>query len=210
MLTWWVIRGWKPLPQVLLAISFSACWSGSLPRMRLCVGPLGPGPSLTGQALDRELVPPRMTVAAATIAKADAFALNGRTMSVYRFSPGRSRFRRFAAGLALAGILVRALIPLGYMPGNVLDGEFMVLCPSGLPAKVVHALHGHHDADAALELDRACPIGGALQYVALPTDVVDAVNPESHPLFIAPEPVVFRGTRPLRLFRARAPPLATI
>ena len=151
-----------------------------------------------------------MTVAAVTIAKADAIALNRRTMSAFRCSQCRLTFRRWAAGLALAGILVRALIPLGYMPGNVLDGEFMVLCPSGLPANVVHALHGHHDADAALELDRACPIGGALQYAALPTDVVDAADPESHPLFIAHEPGVFRGTKPLRLFRARAPPLATV
>ena len=151
-----------------------------------------------------------MTVATATIAKTTAIALNGQVMSAIRISQYRSPFRRWAARLALAGILVRALIPLGYMPGNVLDGEFMVLCPSGLPANIVHALHGHHDADAALELDRACPIGGALHYAALPTDAVDAADPESHQLFIAQEPGIFRGTKPLRLFRARAPPLATV
>ena len=50
------------------------------------------------------------------------------------------------------------------MPGDALQGEFFVLCPSGLPTGIAQALHAGHDAhaDTVLDADRDCPIGTAL------------------------------------------------
>ncbi|MDZ7644299.1 MAG: hypothetical protein U5K76_08910 [Woeseiaceae bacterium] len=76
-----------------------------------------------------------------------------------------SRRLRRTTGVALAACLVlRALIPGGYMPGNLLAGEFMVLCPEGLPPVDMMPGHaGHGDPDLpALDADRSCPIGTAL------------------------------------------------
>jgi len=39
--------------------------------------------------------------------------------------------RRFPAALVAIALLLRAAVPLGYMPGSVFAGEFMVLCPVG-------------------------------------------------------------------------------
>ena len=39
--------------------------------------------------------------------------------------------RRHTAALVALALLLRAAVPLGYMPGNVFAGEFMVLCPVG-------------------------------------------------------------------------------
>lgn len=129
-------------------------------------------------------------------------------MIAMRYTTGRQRIRRIAAGLALTGLVARALIPLGYMPGNLLAGEFMVLCPSGLPANIAHALHDHHDAATTItiEADKTCPIGAALQYAALPTDA--APSARSAPMLPArsANPGSLQGLKPLRLFLARAPP----
>jgi len=76
-----------------------------------------------------------------------------------------SRRLRRTTGLALAAcLLLRALIPVGYMPGNLLAGELMVLCPEGLPALDMALAHaGHNDTDLpAMDADRSCPIGTAL------------------------------------------------
>lgn len=128
-------------------------------------------------------------------------------MITTRVTTGKQRIRRFAAGLALIGLVARAMIPLGYMPGNLLAGEFMVLCPSGLPANVAHALHNHHDAaTVTVEADKACPIGAALQYAALPTDAAATVQATPMQPAESPDPVSLQGLKPLRLFLARAPP----
>ncbi|MEM8815354.1 MAG: hypothetical protein AAGE85_05975 [Pseudomonadota bacterium] len=39
--------------------------------------------------------------------------------------------RRFYIPLIVLTLAVRAIVPLGYMPGKLLAGEFMVLCPAG-------------------------------------------------------------------------------
>ena len=71
-------------------------------------------------------------------------------------------------------LFVRVTIPLGYMPGNLLAGELMTLCPVGSAAAVAllqsanpHQHHHHHKEDPA-SLDQSCPIGSALQVDAAP------------------------------------------
>ena len=80
-----------------------------------------------------------------------------------------------AARTVLACLALRALIPLGYMPGDALSGEFVVLCPTGLPASVARALHIGHDDHASnvVDVDRDCPIGSALNFASLPVDIVE-------------------------------------
>lgn len=83
----------------------------------------------------------------------------------------RRRARRFAAWLALAGLLVRAAIPAGYMPGSLFGGEPIVPCPSGFPAALFHeagrhgAGHDQHDQDTSPDgvyTEDFCPLGTAL------------------------------------------------
>ncbi len=132
-------------------------------------------------------------------------------MNVLRPSIRKSRSRRLAGGVAVAGLLARALIPLGYMPGNLLAGEFMVLCPSGLPGQIAESLHHHHgESETVFDADRTCPIGAALQYAAIPTDVVDTDVSAGFREAPVAEPVALLGLRPLRRFHARAPPAVRI
>lgn len=69
-----------------------------------------------------------------------------------------SRFRRLALWLFMAGLLLRALIPVGYMANyqaSVDGGALIVLCPTGLEGTALYDLltgghqHGGHHAAAA-------------------------------------------------------------
>ena len=95
-----------------------------------------------------------------------------------RIGTTRSR-NRIGMRVALATVsclLLRATIPLGFMPGNVLAGEFVVLCPAGLPADTVRQLHHDHAGhdEKTVDMDARCPIGTALQYAAAPPAKADA------------------------------------
>lgn len=123
---------------------------------------------------------------------------------------------RYLAGIAVAtALMIRALIPVGYMPGKLLDGELMVMCPvaSSLTLELLrsHDLHPHHHGDAGTEatsIGLACPIGSSLF-----SDVLPAATPDGAPPRL-PEryrTVANAGTHlamPLRLYPARAPPHA--
>lgn len=95
--------------------------------------------------------------------------------------PLRSRQGLTSAALFVA-LAMRSLIPLGYMPGNLLTGEFMVLCPSGGGALFLgdgaahrHASHAGHASTANPEqiagVDARCPIGSVLLSGAAPAEV---------------------------------------
>jgi hypothetical protein len=123
-----------------------------------------------------------------------------------------SRIRRQAVIATVACLLVRALIPLGYMPGNVLDGEYMVLCPAGLAAGVVADSHHQHggDGESFVDADRTCPLGTALQSAALlPGDSIPFESSKIPVIGSAPQNDVF-NTRFQAKYRSRAPPLLRI
>jgi len=82
----------------------------------------------------------------------------------------RSNSRHFAGAALLGCLLLRTLIPLGYMPGNLLAGEFVTLCPQGLPAQAAHQLHESHGGSSAdtIDTDSICPLGNALSSAAPP------------------------------------------
>jgi len=52
--------------------------------------------------------------------------------------------KRVLQWLALSGVLLRILVPAGFMPADVGDGWYLKLCPDGMPASTMVALFGHH------------------------------------------------------------------
>lgn len=122
----------------------------------------------------------------------------------------RTRIGRLVPTL-VACLLLRALIPIGYMPGSIPDGEWMMLCPVAsaetyeLMASPGHAHHGARDADA-VSVGDACPIGSALALVVVAFPGIPSV--ESAPVVSLPEfNSSLRQARPDAVgFSPRAPP----
>ena len=83
--------------------------------------------------------------------------------------------RRAVTGVLLASLAIRALVPPGYMPGHILDGEFMVLCPVASATTVallqtrtsIEHHHGGPDTNGP-SVSSACPIGSSLFFDVLP------------------------------------------
>jgi hypothetical protein len=124
-----------------------------------------------------------------------------------------SRLRLATASLLLATLAVRALLPMGYMPGNLLAGEFAKLCPVASAATFEllssNTTHQHHHDESGKELpsvDSACPIGSSLFSDALiALDGFSSVELQQHEL---PNTIAFRSYLfPFkRTYPARAPP----
>jgi len=131
-----------------------------------------------------------------------------------RQAPGR-----WLGLLLCVALCIRAVVPLGYMPGDLLDGKFVELCPTSSPALAAflgsegdHSGHGAHGADEgsdqgrAADLSRACPVGFALNFAALIALPDELFTPS-----IAREPVDVAPTKTFAsiaavAFRARGPP----
>ena len=83
---------------------------------------------------------------------------------------GIRQIRRKPALLLVAALLLRAVIPAGYMPAAVGSGLWFELCPEGLPAEFAELLtgdtahHHHGDADSENAGDDAhqCAVGHML------------------------------------------------
>lgn len=116
---------------------------------------------------------------------------------------------RLALQLAIFGLVVRAAIPLGYMPGNLLAGEFMVLCPTAVPAAVLQVLagHDHGHADHTIDSDRDCPIGSALQTAWAPGEYQQSVTELAAIWFAVSRTDSLRSTTTVRHYQVRAPPV---
>ena len=129
-----------------------------------------------------------------------------RTNRTYRAAaiPGK------VVALGVACLLMRALVPVGYMPGNLLAGEYMVLCPVGLPAAVAAALHSDHGSHARdiVDADRTCPIGSALKPAFLPIEPAEHVVLWQPQLLLGEQANVTLLSRHPVPYRSRAPPRA--
>ncbi len=73
------------------------------------------------------------------------------------------------------------------MPGNLLAGEFVELCPVGIGSVVDsghHAGHGAHHDGAAVEHDpnKSCPLGLGIKFLGTPVVDLDvpALEPPAH------------------------------
>jgi hypothetical protein len=81
------------------------------------------------------------------------------------------RQKRLTPALLLfAALLLRAVIPAGYMPAAAGSGLWFELCPEGVPAEfaeflsvdIGHHHHGNADGENTGEDDHQCPVGHML------------------------------------------------
>jgi len=121
---------------------------------------------------------------------------------------------RLAHWLLLAGLLLRALIPVGYMlnfEAAAGDTPMLVLCPTGLDTETQHRLGMHHDADQHLTHHDAAPcVFAAMAMLAVAT-VLLALLLELRSALVGglPRPEIFPLRRILDQTRSpRAPPLS--
>jgi hypothetical protein len=123
--------------------------------------------------------------------------------------------KRTVAIVLSAGLLLRALTPLGYMPGTSDDGFVFELCPEQLPPGFVmpgagSANHQHHHgnsgespADAEPDL---CQIGHLL-FSAMAVDQSDAdIDSEQNLPQYVPESAQIIRLSAVSAYRSRAPP----
>lgn len=149
------------------------------------------------------------------------------------FSRNRAaKGRQIGLRLVLAGFLVRALIPIGFMPAPLAAGGPIMLCHGGLAGAFFQALteqsrdnaaHGHTADDSAMDhhaqSDHAsdtdptqefsawdhCPTGATASAAALAPGFSISLLALAH---AQPDPELHVGTpaTPLKSYQARAPP----
>ena len=113
----------------------------------------------------------------------------------------------------LAGIVLRAFIPAGYMPAAPGKGLLFELCHDGLPVSFMSALdgHGHHAAHGGHDEHAAagdCSIGHILSmaFIDETQTVEPAIQPSLGILVTVPLQQLLRGNS--GVYSARAPPLS--
>ena len=129
--------------------------------------------------------------------------------------------------VVLAGALLRALVPAGYMPASVGSGLLFELCHDGMPVEFMAALageagsghaHGHHHGphdhsaeDHAAGTSTAmgsCSIGHLLSMVALDDAIPDAEAAALDPLHYRHREVGFIRADLRYALAARGPPVS--
>jgi len=117
---------------------------------------------------------------------------------------------RVTASLVLFGVCLSALVPRGFMPGDIARGQFLIVCPEGLEGSSQHHDHSHGHAEAM----------APVQAGADNCDFADTLTPVLHLGSASSlEPVAqlsqgryernhanVRPSQPLWITRARAPP----
>ncbi|MGI9222155.1 MAG: hypothetical protein ACR2QS_14085 [Woeseiaceae bacterium] len=125
-----------------------------------------------------------------------------------------SVLRQVAVSVLVATLLIRALLPLGYMPGNLLGGEFATLCPvaSSATFQLIEpaSAHDHHVGDDAesFSVGTACPIGSSLFFDALPSISSPLALTAALPAQLETNYFLPVRTATLTTHHARAPPLS--
>jgi hypothetical protein len=112
----------------------------------------------------------------------------------------------------LAALALRAVIPIGYMPGS-LGGELLFeMCPDGMPSAMVQALggeHHHHGDDASTDANpEQCPTGHMLTSVALNSSLEVAAEPP-HAIVFTDLPIHVAFVAAPVAYLSRAPPVFT-
>ncbi len=126
--------------------------------------------------------------------------------------------------LALAAtLLLRAMIPAGFMPAAIGAGFPLQVCPSGLPQGALarlagepaahhhHIQHEHHDAGGSGDGGHAysaeqCPIAHLIAAAALPVSAGPAVPALPAAVIVAPAPRHPAAAR-VHHYRSRGPPV---
>lgn len=119
----------------------------------------------------------------------------------------RHRMLRRTVFVLAALLLLRATIPVGYMPGNLLDGEYVRLCPVGLPSTFASHHEGHDGHEESSGTEASCPLGLLLSAVAIHGTAAIGENIEPQSLRPVAPAVLSVQRKPFRVVRARAPPV---
>jgi hypothetical protein len=128
----------------------------------------------------------------------------------------RRDYRQLAIACVLAGVVLRALTPLGYMPSSLDNGYLFELCPEQLPAgfKVANVAPGHEhhhnqggpSSDSPAAAADQCQIGHLLfSAIAADTPMLDLPEAATQDRFIAAAYQLLRRTS-VAAYRTRAPP----
>lgn len=125
----------------------------------------------------------------------------------------RHNHQRLAVLLVLAGMALRALTPLGYMPASADSGLLFELCPDQLPAGFefagkTAAHHHHHQDDSASSAASAdlCDFGHLL-ISAMADAIVTTPIPVAAPTFdVIPASTATLPRRLAHAYLSRAPP----
>ena len=127
----------------------------------------------------------------------------------------RSAIKQFFVIALLAGLVLRALIPLGYMPAAPGTGLLFELCPDRFPAGFLHqdagaSTHHHHGsangAQQSAEPDQ-CQIGHLLFSAVAVDQAMAAFNAAPDAAEKTILPIQTFPHRTVSVFRARGPPL---
>jgi hypothetical protein len=135
-----------------------------------------------------------------------------------------ARMRQSLMRLALGGFLVRALIPIGFMPASMAQGGPIIICHGGLAGTFFQQLaeeghdahlHGGMADHSAAEHDEPspdhdawehCPTGVTASAAALATDFSFSLLALTHAQS-SRDPCPGIPAAPVTSYQARAPPL---
>ncbi len=117
-----------------------------------------------------------------------------------------------AALLLSAVLLLRAVIPAGYMPAGAGSGLLFELCPEGVSAEFMQVLtgesahdHGHMDHGETNHDDHRCPIGHMLTSAAAIDDAWQADITTTAPITAVTPTYSYRSV-PRTHYNSRGPP----
>ena len=117
-----------------------------------------------------------------------------------------------AAHLALAGFLLQAAIPIGYMPGSIGDGQLVELCPDGLSGEWMAAIlgdgHEHHDNEDATFAQ--CDLGGGVGATNIHSGDAHVENSIAAPGILPCSDLLPVSANPGIGYRPRSPPLSRL
>jgi len=104
-------------------------------------------------------------------------------------------------------LVLQALIPVGFMPGSIANGEFLKLCPDNISPALMAILHGSHHMHHGQESEEwlfDCPFGTLL----LEQIFEDADHAASQTVVFSRSAVLSQHTAKKRVasYEPRAPP----
>ena len=111
--------------------------------------------------------------------------------------------------LTLIGLLLRVIVPVGFMPASLSDGWYLKWCPGGMHGSVLAVLldheHHHHHADDSAR-DVQCDLGNAFSSPAMSMSTLEAAALLLQPMSFVWEIRTQVGFPTLPAYESRAPP----
>ncbi|MCP4302856.1 MAG: hypothetical protein GY783_19915 [Gammaproteobacteria bacterium] len=124
----------------------------------------------------------------------------------------RPAIRHTAVWVLLAGLILRAATPTGYMPAAPGSGLLFELCPGQLPAGVSipgtnsHDHHHHGAEDNSQPEPDQCQMGHLLSSAVAVDDGLAEESPRFEVADITIPPSVVKPSTSLSAYRSRGPP----